>query len=140
MTFQAASSLQGGQFAAQARFALESTGFTLNGPLILSSIGVEIDEESTSPNGNPIWFEFKGSLAGTRPGLMRTDTLKKAIANAALTKTLNQQSRAPFVVLTSHVPTKGAGLAMLTTALQSGIVDEVICLYQAGWQQTLGSL
>ena len=37
-----------------------------------------------SPGGQVVWFEYKGSVQGTRPGLLRTDTLKKAIANGAL--------------------------------------------------------
>ena len=73
-----------------------------------------------------MWFEYKGSFQGTRPGLMRTDTLKKAIANAALLRALDDHP--PYVVLTSHVPQAGAALAMLETSRKLGYFDDVICV------------
>ena len=81
-----------------------------------------------SARGRTIWFEYKGSVQGSRPGLMRTDTLKKAIANGALLRAL--EDRPPFVVLTSHLPEAGAGLAMLEQARQLGYLDDVICVYR----------
>lgn len=81
-----------------------------------------------SAHGRTIWFEYKGSVQGSRPGLMRTDTLKKAIANGALLRAL--EDRPPFVVLTSHLPEAGAGLAMLEQARQLGYLDDVICVYR----------
>jgi hypothetical protein len=88
---------------------------------------VEIDYHCTSPNGNDIWFEFKGSVQGHRPGLIRTDTLKKAIANGALLCAIAEHPR--YIVLTSHLPTAGAGLAMLQTALDLDYMSAVICIY-----------
>jgi hypothetical protein len=94
---------------------------------LIANVGVEIDCVATSPAGNAIWFEFKGSVQGTRPGLLRTDTLKKAIANGALLA--GEPTRCPFIVLTSHLPVVGAGAAMLETALRLNYLDDVICLY-----------
>ena len=74
-----------------------------------------------------MWFEYKGSVQGTRPGLRRTDTLKKAIANGALLRSLTDP--APYVVVTSHLPEAGAGAAMLRAALQLRCFADVVCLY-----------
>jgi hypothetical protein len=125
--FQSSSSLQGRQFADQCDLLLGACGFRLGGRVLLPEIGIEIDQEAVAPTGRTIWFEYKGSLQGPRPGLLRTDTLKKAIANGALLRSL--PDRPPFVVLTSHVPTMGSGRAMLETAKRLGYLDDVICVY-----------
>jgi hypothetical protein len=126
--FQAAAGEQGRQFASQCDLLLRNYGFGLGQPVVVSQIGIEIDREAVSPRGETIWFEYKGSVQGTRPGLLRTDTLKKAIANGALLASLDDHP--PFVVLTSHVPEAGAGLAMLNAAKSLGYVRDVICIYQ----------
>lgn len=58
---------------------------------------------------------------------MRTDTLKKAIANGALLRSLSTPP--PFVVLTSHLPKSGSGLSMLTTSLRLGYLHDVIAIF-----------
>lgn len=125
--FQASASVQGRQFAEQCDHLLAAHGFELVGRRRAHDIGVEIDQVAISPRGATIWFEYKGSIQGPRPGLLRTDTAKKAIANGALTRTL--QFAPPFVVLTSHVPREGASKAMLDAALAAGYLDAVICVY-----------
>jgi hypothetical protein len=127
-SFQSASSLQGRQFADQCDLLLRGCGFRLAGRIFVPQVGVEIDQEAVAPSGRTIWFEYKGSLQGPRPGLLRTDTLKKAIANGALLGALG--GHPPFVVLTSHVPEAGAGLAMLDAARGLGYVHDVICVYR----------
>jgi hypothetical protein len=137
-SFQSAASAQGRQFAEQCDLLLESSGYRLVDRNLALDVGVEIDRVAVAPSGHTIWFEYKGSLQGNRPGLMRTDTLKKAIANGALLNVL--PNRQPFVVLTSHLPSAGAGLAMLLAARQLGYLDDVICVYdpaQAGRLRTL---
>lgn len=126
--FQAASSLQGRQFADQCDLLLKASGFQLGASRVcVTQLGVEVDREAVGPSGRTIWFEYKGSLQGPRPGLLRTDTMKKAIANGALLRSLPE--RPPFVVLTSHVPRMGSGLAMLDAAKRLGYLDDVICVY-----------
>jgi hypothetical protein len=129
-SFQSASSLQGRQFAEQCDTLLGGCGFRLGGRVNLVEIGIEIDQEAVAPSGRTIWFEYKGSLQGPRPGLLRTDTLKKAIANGALLGAV--ENHPPFVVLTSHLPEAGAGLAMLDAAKALGFVHDVICVYRPG--------
>lgn len=126
--FQGASSRQGRQFAEQCDELLRNYGFELSPALVIPAIGVEVDRVAVAPSGCTVWFEYKGSIQGTRPGLLRTDTLKKAVANGALLQSLDE--RAPYIVLTSHVPEAGAGLAMLRTALAAGYLDDVICVYR----------
>jgi hypothetical protein len=136
--FQSSAGWQGRQFAQQCDFLLQSNRFTLHGRRLLSELGVEIDQVATSPNGNELWFEYKGSFQGTRPGLMRTDTLKKAIANGALLRVLPDHPR--YIVLTSHLPQRGSALSMLEAALDLGYLDQVICVNDPGDVQILAQL
>jgi len=126
-SFQRAAGEQGRQFAEQCDLLLEQSGFRLGGRVRLRDLGVEIDREAVSPSGRTVWFEYKGSVQGTRPGLLRTDTVKKAVANGALLAALPEHP--PFILLTSHVPTRGGALAMLSTAEALGYFGEVICIY-----------
>jgi hypothetical protein len=126
--FQGAASRQGRQFAEQCDELLSNYGFRLAPRLVLPEVGVEVDRVAASPSGQRVWFEYKGSIQGSRPGLMRTDTLKKAIANGALLQAVDERS--PYIVITSHLPEAGAGLAMLQTALAAGYLDDVVCLYR----------
>jgi hypothetical protein len=125
--FQSSAGVQGRQFAEQCDQLLRHYGFELGGRALLRDVGVEIDRVATSPRGQLMWFEYKGSVQGTRPGLLRTDTLKKAIANGALLADV--ADRHPYVVLTSHLPDTGSGAAMLRTALRLGYLSDVICIY-----------
>jgi len=126
-TFQSDASRQGRQFAQQCDGLLESNRYVLEPGLRISDIGVEVDRVAVSPSGTRVWFEYKGSVQGRRPGLLRTDTLKKAVANGALLGALAEHP--PFVVLTSHLPVQGSGLGMLKTALRLGYFTDVICIY-----------
>ena len=126
-SFQAAAGIQGRQFAEQCDTLLGHLGFELRGRRVLTEVGVEIDQEAVSPNGRLVWFEYKGSVQGTRPGLRRTDTLKKAIANGALLRAVADP--APYLVITSHLPESGSGAAMLKAALRLRYFADVVCLY-----------
>ncbi len=126
-SFQASAGIQGRQFAEQCDTLLAHLGYELRGHRVLSEVGVEIDQEAVSPTGTVVWFEYKGSIQGNRPGLRRTDTMKKAIANGALLRGLADP--APYVVITSHLPESGSGAAMLRTAQELRYLADVVCLY-----------
>lgn len=128
--FQGSASRQGRQFAEQCDELLRNYGYVMSGRLLVASVGVEVDRVATSPRGTTLWLEYKGSIQGARPGLLRTDTLKKAIANGALLQAVDP--RHPYIVITSHLPEAGAGAAMLRTALAAGYIDDVMCLYSPG--------
>ena len=136
--FQSAASWQGRQFAEQCDLVLKAHGFTLSTPLVLRDLGIELDRVATSSRGATVWFEYKGSVRGHRPGLRRTDTLKKAIASGALLHAL--EDRAPFVILTSHLPERGAGLAMLDAARRLHYFTDVICIYDPDELDRLNAL
>lgn len=125
--FQASAGEQGRRFAEQCAAFLRGRGWTVGDPLRLREVGVEIDAVGTSPGGSVVWFEYKGSVQGRRPGLRRTDTLKKAIANGALIQAVEPVS--PYVVITSHLPEGGSGGAMLDAAIRLGYLTDVVCLY-----------
>ena len=135
-SFQAAAGIQGRQFAEQCDTLLTHLGFVLQGRRVLTEVGVEIDQEAVSPTGAAVWFEYKGSIQGHRPGLRRTDTLKKAIANGALLRAV--PDAAPYVVITSHLPEAGSGAAMLRNALELGYLADVVCLYDPTSTRRLG--
>src|SRR5579884_1543287 len=124
--FQAAAGVQGRQFDEQCDQLLVHYGFELSGRLLLPQVGIEIDQVAVSRRGQQVWFEYKGSVQGSRPGLLRTDTLKKAIANGALLGSV--RGHPPYVVITSHIPESGSGAAMLRTALELGHFADVVCL------------
>lgn len=126
-SFQASAGIQGRQFAEQADTLLTHLGYELQGRRVLAEVGVEIDQQAVSPAGRTVWFEYKGSVQGNRPGLRRTDTLKKAIANGALLRAIADP--APYVVITSHLPEGGSGAAMLEAALRLQFFADVVCLY-----------
>jgi hypothetical protein len=136
--FQSSAGWQGRQFAQQCDFLLQSNRFTLHGRKVIAELGVEIDQVATSPRGNELWLEYKGSFQGARPGLMRTDTVKKAIANGALLRVLHD--RRPYVLLTSHLPQRGSALSMLRSALELGYIDHLICVNDPGDVQLLAQL
>jgi hypothetical protein len=124
--FQSLAGRQGRQFSDQCDLVLESEGFALEGRVQLRDLGVEIDRVARTREGRVIWFEFKGSFRGSTPGMRRTDTMKKAIANGALLAAIPDHP--PYVVLTSHVPDRGSALAMLDTASRLGYFTDVICV------------
>lgn len=139
MTFQAGASRQGRQFEDQCNAAILDVGFEqLCGRQLLSGLGVEVDQLAVSPNGTWVWFEYKGSLRGKRPGLIRTDTVKKAVCNGALLK--GDDPGRIYVILSSHLPATGASRAMLDAALRLGYVDLVVNIYEPGWESRLLTL
>ena len=94
-------------------FSIDDRGVKLNG--VEADFMVQKDDDG--------WFvTVKASWRGKRPGLIRTDTLRKAIAEAWLVKT---QYALKVLVLTSHVPTKGVAHQALRVALREELFDRV---------------
>lgn len=125
--FQSLSSSQGRQFEQQCRLVIRSQGLLVSdSPFAVPELGIEIDGEITAASGNRYWAEFKGSWQGSTPGLRRTDTVKKALANVFLAHVATGRYP-PVVILTSHLPQAGSrGAVMLQVALESGALRDVI--------------
>ncbi len=70
-------------------------------------------------------IEAKGSdpNSSTRPGLKRTDTIKKAISNAYQFKRI--YSKTPFFIVTNVIPTDGNSKCMMGLA-EGDIVDKFV--------------
>ena len=84
--------------------------------------GVEVDLVIENTQGIAFFAECKGSFRD-RPGLQRTDTLKKAIANMVL---LDAVGVGPLLVLISHRPVDGVGVAMLRVAQQAAPFEVLV--------------
>jgi hypothetical protein len=122
--FQKRASEVGKYFSDICRVTLESIGFKLLGKTIIKEAGIEIDEKAENQQGEPVYFEFKGSTTPPRPGLLRTDTVKKALCNAFL---MDRLGIGPFIIITSHMPVEGSsGDKMLKCA--KGICFDIITL------------
>jgi hypothetical protein len=65
----------------------------------------EVDLWLRSPTGLDFFVECKGSYEGPRPGLMRTDTVKKAFADCVRLASL--ADRGLLLLVTSHLPQSG---------------------------------
>ena len=123
MTFQSESKKSGDLFEALVLEDLKSRGFvSIQKNVYIAGTGCEIDFLAD----NFEYVEAKGGKDGEnkRPGAKRTDSVKKAIANASLIK-----CRYPgiyYVVYFSAKPDKDSySENMINTALDFNIVDEV---------------
>ena len=93
-----------------ARSAIEIAGFTD----ILSNQhqpgGIVVDFTAKDRRGKTWLFDVAGSFTSHRGGLKRTDTLWKALGKAAV---LREVCNTPLVLLTTDIPTHGAGAEAL---------------------------
>jgi hypothetical protein len=121
IAFQQAASQQGRHFEESCVMALRYAGFEIvEYRAKLDSIGVEVDFIVTSQKDISFYCTAKGSMRGERPGSKRTDTLKKALCDAFL---LEQEGLSPVLLLTSHIPERGSGLAMLNSMRRDVLFD-----------------
>lgn len=87
-------------------------------------VDVEIDIIAKHPETEKIWWiETKGSWEGERPGLKRTDTLKKALFNGAMLALTTD--RKPYMIVSSHDPTQGSAGDVWLQKAKGIYVDEV---------------
>lgn len=91
--------------------------------------GEEIDHVIRTPGGNELWVESKGSWRGKRPGLIRSDTAKKAVATAWNLQTAHNFDIPPYLLVTSHLPIPGNySDRLLRNAVDNGLFKEVVQL------------
>ena len=143
---QSSSSKQGKEFEEIADAFLVRAGFMLEGKDRSNYLGIEFDQIAWWPETSKKFLvEHKGSFQGNRPGLMRTDTVKKALLSGFLNKTY--EDPAPYFIITSHIQSYDpnrvepldedgnlisqdwnkipSGLKMLEVAIESGALDAV---------------
>lgn len=128
--FQASSTAQGREYEAVCTAELAAMGLTPLGPTKIPGIGIEVDQRFLAKGGVMVWIECKGSRNGSRPGLLRTDSMKKAIANGALSQAVRAEAVPPieFWVISSHLPSSGASFAMMRTARDLRLVDRFLSI------------
>jgi hypothetical protein len=122
--FQRRSSESGAAFANECRIFLEGIGFGLLGKKVLDESGVEVAQIAKNAVGELLYFEFKGSYVGVRPGLRRTDTVKKVVCDGFL---LTSTGYGPLIVITSHKPKGGRAHTMLKCA--EDVIFDVIAIH-----------
>ena len=122
--FQADAVRQGSAFERQAKAYLDALGFELHGRQKFADIGCEVDDVVEASNGELVYFEYKGSFKGQRPGMRRTDTVNKALLTGFLLRSIGDDT--PYYVLTSHLPEGGAAQRMIDTAMAAKAVSGVL--------------
>ena len=100
-------------------------------------MGIEVEDGRIARHGYKIVDE-KGTVEGEVTSGTHSPTLKKAIANGALLQAV--QAHPPYVVLTSHLPVGGAGLRMLSTAMELKFFADVVCIYEPTQARRLRTL
>lgn len=105
---QAAASEQGRRFEAACEVWLLTHGHRIiDRHWVHPELVIEIDRVTEHPDHGVVWVECKGSWESpTGNGLERTDTLKKAIANAAVLR--RAPDRRPYWLICSHLPRIGS--------------------------------
>ncbi len=129
MNFQAASHAQGVWFENLCRAILIDCGFTIDGEHVdMPDAGVEVDLIATNRHAISFYSTCKGSYRGQRPGVQRTDTLKKALAEA---QALHAHGWSPILLLTSHLPNTRTGRQLLASMDPEVLFDAIDPLHNA---------
>lgn len=125
--FQSQANTQGRMFEDEANLFLEFHGFELLGERTLTEIGCQVDQVAKAPNGQTVYFEFKGVIHTdgnmNQAGMRRTDTVKKGLLTGFLLRSIDDDT--PFCIVTSHLPVKGSALTMVTRALECGALTDL---------------
>lgn len=134
--FQLLAHIQGEEFHKDCLQSLAYFGFTIvEAPLYLSDVGIELDALTLNKNLVPMVWEFRGSWRGERPGLKRTDTVKKVVANAFLFKEsffeydypgIDTSKIVPLYVITNNIPDKGDSKKMLDVIVRKKMIEKII--------------
>lgn len=121
--FQAAASRQGRAFEDLVAATLTFFDWTITGRRVLLH-GVEVDIVATDPGGQEWLIECKGSHRGLRPGATRSDTVKKAVADAWHLAAVGNTT--PCMLVVSHSPKPSSSAArLLDRAVEHGLFAAV---------------
>lgn len=135
--FQERSTRVGVAFRQECQRLLESIGFVLiDVGRRLEEFGIIVELIYRNRHGLDFFFEAAGTdeeePASGRPGLERTDTVKKIIANAFLTK---KATNRPSIVLTSHTPRPDSSSGKMLNMSGRDVIFDVINIYETGNEQ-----
>ena len=106
--FQARATREGKAAKALAEQLLEQTGFRIHRRKYrVPGTGVTVDFEAFDDAGERrFWFDVSGAFSSSRGGLLRTDTLWKALGRASVVQ--GYSDRADVILLSSHLPKPGS--------------------------------
>ncbi len=127
--FQSFAGQQGRDFEEACIKALEFAGWEIAGRRV-SLPTVEIDIIATNREQISFYITCKGSIRGPRPGFKRTDTIKKAIAEAYF---IHHEGFSPVLVMASPLPAAETGRATaMIRALSRDFIYDIINPYNDG--------
>ena len=120
----AAPSAPGKSAPAVASDLLAEAGFTITHTNARQrGLGVTVSFVATDAAGVPWYFDVSGGFTTTRGGLVRSDTLWKALGRAGV---LAANGKTPIVLLTTHLPTpRSEGDAALRAAGPGMVFDAI---------------
>jgi DNA modification methylase len=127
--FQARATQEGKKAHDLARVVLENCGFEIveDKPKVRGA-GVQFDFLVASSKGRRWYVDVSGAFTTVRPGLMRTDTLWKALGRIHVVKQIVDDGldRAEVIIITSNLPKVGSeGEVALRAAGPSSVFDAI---------------
>ena len=126
--FQSSASHQGRAFEDHVERVLIANGYDIiERRWRHPDVDVEIDFIAAEPGHETVyWIECKGSWESNRPGLERTDTVKKLLGSAWMLNATPDRLTVEFIVITSDPPKDGsAGDLWLRYSLKENLIDAV---------------
>ncbi len=128
-SFQARATKEGKKAHDLAAQVLERAGFTIveDKPKVRGA-GVQFDFIVCAAGGRHWYVDVSGAFTTVRPGLMRTDTLWKALGRIHVVKQLvdDATDRPEILILTSNLPKSGSeGAKALRAAGPSSVFDAI---------------
>jgi len=129
--FQKRATEIGSAFREECQKLLENLGFEFIGKYEpLEKHGVQIELVYNNKEDISLFFEAAGTPeeepASPRPGLERTDTVKKIIGTAYL---VHKYTGTPIIVLTSHLPNPNSASEKMLQSALGDVIYDVICVY-----------
>lgn len=122
--FQARASREGKVAQAIAEDLLREAGFTITHKNSrLRGLGVTVNFIAVDNEGLPWFFDVSGAFTTTRGGLLRTDTLLKALGRANV---LVNHGKTPIIFLTSNLPRPRSEGDMALRAVGPAVVFDAI--------------
>jgi hypothetical protein len=129
--FQERSTRVGIGFRKDCEELLSGIGFAFNSKREkLDDFGVVVELIYDNKNGISLFFEAAGTdeeePQSDRPGLERTDTVKKVIATAYFAQIA---TGTPTIVLTSHLPNPDSSSGKMLNMAGRNVIFDVLCIY-----------